>query len=274
MAAGIGNSLETDAKRNALMRGLLRPEALIIFGIAILLAIVSFMTESLRSVWWIWLIFGAVGSFVIAFTYSRDKTTIRKMKEEIVDESIDANELQVSELQAGVARAMYQHKTIQKMISVRTEQFGQLPKSIDEWLNRVNKVARGLDTIMRHPRVLEHFYSVMQTNEVKSANLDSIAAFQNAAGIVIAGHGDQALDEDYNKLIFARDAVAQVRNGINTTIDHVVNVSEVLRHTRAMTLNAEHIQQMSGMVQDELDALSELQRTVYKFASTYDVEMQ
>jgi hypothetical protein len=274
MAAGIGNSLEADARRGALMRGLTRPESLIIAGVSVALAAVSFFVQPLRDIWWVWLVFGVLGSFAIAFSHARNKATVHKVKEAIVEETIDANELQVSELQAGVARAMYQHKTIQKMIAVRTEAFGQLPLSLDEWLGRVNKIARGLDTILRHPRVLEHFYSVMQTNEVKSANLDSIAAFQNAAGLVIAGHGDQELDEEYNKLVFARDAVAQVRAGINTTIDHVVSIAEVLRHTRAMTLSTDHIQQMSGMLQSELDTLLDLQKLVYKLGSAYEVTLQ
>jgi hypothetical protein len=274
MAAGIGNSLETDARRGALMRGLARPESLIIVGLSVALAIVTFFVPALSSYWWVWPVLGVVGAFAIAFSHAQNKATVHKVKQAIVDETIDANELQVSELQAGVARAVYQHKTIQKMIAVRTESFGQLPVSLDEWLSRVTKIARGLDTILRHPRVLEHFYSVMQANEVKSANLDSIAAFQNAAGLVIAGHGDHELDEDYNKLIFARDAVAQVRGGISTTIDHVVSVAEVLRHTRAMTLNTEHVGQMSAMLQNELDTLLELQKLVYKLGSAYEVPLQ
>jgi hypothetical protein len=265
---------QQNAMRNALIKGFMRIESIICLAIGIGIAILCLLDIFwLPEMWWLWLLFGFAGAGIIAFANTRDKKAVHKIKEDIVSDEINSNDLQVSELQAGVSRASYQHKSIQKMIAARTEDFGQMNASLDEWLQRCYGVSRGLDTILRHPRVLEHFYSVMDAGEVKSANLDSIAAFNNAAAIAIGGQTDRALDEDYNKLIFARDAVAQVRESLNQTIDHVVSVSEVLRHTRAMTLGPEHITQMNAMLQSEIQMLGETQRVVYKLGGAYEVPL-
>ncbi len=266
---------DQNANRNALIKGFLRIESLICLALGLVMMSLCLLDIFwLPETWWLWLVLGIAGACLIAYSNTRDKAVVRKIKEEIVSEEINSNDLQVSELQAGVSRASYQHKSIQKMIAARTEDFGALNGSLDEWLQKCYSVSRGLDTILRHPRVLEHFYSAMDMNEVKSANMDSIAAFNNAAAVAIGGQTDRALDEDYNKLIYARDAVAQVREALNKTIDHVVSVSEVLRHTRAMTLGPEHIGQMNNMLLSELEMLGETQRVVYKLGAAYEVPLK
>jgi hypothetical protein len=275
MTANVGNRFEASARRAALFKGYTRPEAIIIVVLAVVMAAVCLADVLLPPwTWPIWIVLGALGATVIAFTSTRDVQQVNKIKEEIVSEEIDSNDLQISELQAGVARALYQHKSIHKMIAARSEDFASVSSNLDEWLNRVYRLASGLDTILRHPRVLEHFHTVMETNEVKNANFDSLAGLDNAAAVVTAGHaGEQAFDEDYNKLILARDAVAQSRNSLNATIDHVVSVNEVLRHTRQHTLGEQHISQMQVMLQGEIDTLAEAQRIVYKLGAAYDIDL-
>jgi hypothetical protein len=273
--ASASNYLQNNAKRTALLQGYLKIESIVLLVIALVMTVLCWLDLFVVPwMWPIWLIGGIVGATAVAMSNTRDKRKINKAREQIVEREINADDLHISELQAGVSRALYQHKSIQKMITARTEDFGRLSSHMDEWLRRVHQLAGGLDTVLRHPRVLEHFYTVMDTNEVKDANFDSIAGLDNATAVVTAQHGDhQRYDEGYNKLILARDAVAQARNGLNATIDHVVSVNEVLRHTRQHTLSEQHLDQMNTMLLGELDALTETQRVVNKLAAAYDIRL-
>lgn len=272
--ATVSNNFQQSARRSALIQGFLRIETIIIMVISLIMAALCWLNLFwLPETWWLWLLLGGVGACAMAWTSTRDPKLVRNIANDIVHEEISAETVRIAELQAGVARALYQHRSILKLMAARTEDFGNLSNSLDEWVTRVYTIARGMDTILQHPRVLEHFYSVMDHNQVKDANLDSIASFNNAAALVTANHVNEEVDEDYNKLILARDVVAQSREAISQTIDHVVSINEVLRHTRAMTLTHEHVTQMMSMLSSELDALAESQRAVAKLAMAYGVEL-
>lgn len=272
--ASVSNNFQQSARRSALIQGFLRIETIIVLVISLIMATLCWLNVFwLPETWWLWLLMGGIGACAMAWTSTRDPKLVRNLANDIVHEEISADTVRIAELQAGVARALYQHRSILKLMAARTEDFGNLSASLDEWVTRVYTIARGMDTILQHPRVLEHFYSVMDHNHVKDANLDSITSFNNAAALVTANHVNEEADEDYNKLILARDVVAQSREAISQTIDHVVSINEVLRHTRAMTLTGEHVTQMMSMLSSELDTLAESQRAVAKLAAAYEVEL-
>jgi hypothetical protein len=271
--ATMSDKFDARTTRGPILRGLLRIETVVILLISAVMTVLCLLNLFwLPETWWLWLVLGLLGAVAMTWTASRDATPLTKSKAAALSlDDIDANSLRITELQAGVARALYQHRAITKLIASRTEDFAALQSGLSDWLFRVYMVADGLDKILQHPLVLEHFYSAMDVNEVKSAHMDSMAAFSSAASIVTANTMPEEVDEDYAKLILARDTVAQTRDSLGQTIDNIVSMNEVLRHARSLAMQPEHINRMHTMLLGEIETLGDAQRAVLKLGAAYGI---
>ena len=270
--SGIAGIIQV-ARRTAFLRGLMRLESLTITGMALVMfALCAFRLFWFPSTWWLWLSLGVAGPMLLAWTNTRDMRSIRPMINTLLNEKCDARVIDIIELQGPVTRALHQHRTIQKLISKRVENLAALSASMDEWTTRIYQIAKNLNFVLHDPTLLEHVRS-SQPAMIDATPRNVVEALTQPAGRETSIETRLADDTRQTSLVTARDTVTATLNGLSTTIDSIVTITEVLRHARLLAMDRVHIAQIESMLMRELDVIGDVERDVARLADAYDITL-
>lgn len=257
--------LHRSARQQAMVKGLMSKETITVVIIsAILVVLCTLNLFWFPQAWWLWVILGCAGAIALAFSAASDKSLVRRFVSEGLDKKIDATKVRIPELQANVARAMFQHRSISKLIHERPENLGTVIESLDEWALMIYDVARGLDDVLNDPRVVQQYQQVLGVADPAEAMRDPMSAVVNAGALVVRHN-------PAHQLVLARDVVTQVRAEMNMALERIVNINTALRKARALKLESEHVQQIESALQLQLVVLGEAQDAVYQLGYAYEL---
>ena len=261
------------ARRTAFLRGLIRLESLTITGLALIMfALCAFRLFWFPTTWWIWLLLGAIGPLLLAWTNTRDMRSIRPMINTLLNEKCDARVIDIIELQGPVTRALHQHRTIQKLIAKRVENMAALSTAMDEWTTRIFHVANNLNIVLHDPTLLEQVRST-QPAMIDATPRNVVEALTQPAGKETSVETRLADDTRQSNLVTARDTVTGTLNVLSATIDSIVIITEVLRHARLLAMDRVRIAQIETLLLRELDVIGDVERDVARLADAYDIAL-
>jgi hypothetical protein len=251
------------ARRTAAVQGFFRYETLIVLGIAVLLfGLCVFNIFWMPNTWWIWLLLGAGGAAALVYTNTRNKVVIRSFVNEKLDAQIVVNNIGVPELQSNVAKAMYQHRAISKMLVERPEDLDDVLEVLDDWVILVHDIARNLDETLRNATLIQQSRTALGESDQVELIHDPISAVISAATHV-------ARENKSHPLVLARDVILKARNELSIALDQVITVNTALRRARAMRMESQHVAQIQSVIEVQVLALTEVQDAVQHLSYAY-----
>jgi hypothetical protein len=251
------------ARQNALLHGLLRTETLVVLFIALFLVVLTlFNWLWFPDMWWVWLVLGFGGATLLALSTASDKLLIRSFVREKLDAHIKTSQIHVPELQAGVAKAMYQHRALSKMLLERSENLDKVMELLDDWVLLVYDIAQGLENVLKDPKLIR------QTQEALG-ELESTELIQDPVNAVVTAADRVAPVNRSHQLVLTRDVIMRARNDLGSALDQAITVNTALRRARGMRMDTTHITQIEAVLELQLMALTEAQDAVQHLMYTY-----
>jgi hypothetical protein len=255
--------LYQSARKKALKLGLMRQETLLILALALVLATLSIFNLIWNPpMWWAWILLGLGGAALLVWSTLGDKSLLRGLVNKQIHEHADASSLRVPELQAGMVKALYQHRSISKMLLERKENLDMVMKSMDEWVLLVHDIVKSLDNILNNPKLISQSQQVLGEAEPTELMKDPITAVLNAAALV-------SHENSSHQLVLARDVIVKARNELSIALDQAITINAALRRAQSLKMDAAHVVQIESVLDVQLSVLSEAQDAVQHLSYTY-----
>ncbi len=210
---------------------------------------------------------GVLGAGVIVMAGANDRFVIRRYVTSKLEKRVDMTRVHIPELQANVGRAMFQHRTIAKLLNERGENVDHIMERLDEWVLLIFEVAHGLDTVLAEPKLVRQYQQVLGDARAQELLHDPISAVANAGAIM-------AKEDPRHQLVLAREVALRVRKELTVSLDHIVAVNTALRKARTIQMEREHIDQLQSAMDLQLIALNEAQDAVYQLGFAYELALK
>ena len=165
----------TQAKKQAFTRAWLRPESLIVAGIAVLMAGLCLLRLFwFPATWWVWLLFGLVGSLALTISSAHDEKYVQRIAVILFYERYDKQRLHLPELKQSVSQALDYHRLLFHEIAERPHApLSNIAMDMDQLVANIYRVAYMLDSFVADERIRRYLNQLMDSRTREQAEKQS-----------------------------------------------------------------------------------------------------
>jgi len=160
-----------EAKKQAFMRAWLRPETLIVAGIAIVMASLCLLRIFwFPGTWWVWLLFGMVGSVALTLSTAHDDKYVQQVAVRLFYQRYDKQRLHLPELKQSVSQALDYHRLLFQEIAERPHApLSNIAVDMDQLVANIYRVAYMLDSFVADERIRRYLNQLMESHTQEMA---------------------------------------------------------------------------------------------------------
>lgn len=264
-------NIHRTAQRNAFLQGARRTETLVIVGVSATLSVLSALNWLASPEFsWVWAVLGLAGVAGVMAGGLRNKALVRACVNAELDQRANVTAMRTPELQASVARARRQHRTVTKMLGGRAEDVEGVTEGLDEWAAITCEIAHSLDAILTDPQLIADCRAAARSmgHAISTGAGDGATALARFAALVAHGSPESVNPAAY-QLMLALHVAIQVRTELARSIERVTNIKTALHRARQHKLERAHVQTIEQVLSMQLGVLSDAQTAVNHLAQAY-----
>jgi hypothetical protein len=259
------------AQRNAFLHGAHRTETRVVVGLCGTLFVLSAL-NGLASPQFsvVWAILGLVGAGGVMAGGLRNKALVRACVHAELDQRANLTEMRTPELQASVARARRQHRSVTKMLGNRGENVQHVTEGLDDWAAITCQIAHSLDAILTDPQLIADCRAAARSlgQAISASGGDEATALARFAALVAHGAPESVNPAAY-QLMLALHVAIQVRTELARSIERVTNIKTALQRARQHKLEQTHVQTIESVLSMQIGVLTDAQTAVKHLAKAY-----